>query len=56
MNTKRFDVRGNYVALFGVCGGKGHAADICANIVSLLAYQAPAGDDILSGEEEGFMC
>ena len=29
---------------------KGHVAEICANVVSVLAYQAPAGDKILSGE------
>ena len=41
----------------GVCGGRGHAAEICANIVSVLACQAPADDKILSGEEEeAFIC
>ena len=39
--------------LCGVCGGKGHAAYICANIVLVVACQAPADDKILSGEEGG---
>ena len=38
--------------LCGVCGGKGHADDICANVVFVLACQAPADDKTLSGEEE----
>ena len=42
--------------LCGVCGGKGHAADICANVVSAFACQAPADDNTLSGEEEDFIC
>ena len=43
--------------LCGVCGGKEHAADICANVVSILACQAPADDKTLSGEEEeAFIC
>ena len=36
--------------------GKRHAAEICANVASVLACQSPAGDKILSGEEEAFMC
>ena len=43
--------------LCGVCGGKGHADDICANVVSILACQAPADDKTLSGEEkEAVIC
>ena len=43
--------------LCGVCGSKGHAADICANVVSILARQAPADDKTLSGEKgEAFIC
>ena len=29
---------------------KGHVAEICADIASVLAYQAPTDDKILSGE------
>ena len=37
--------------------GKGHAADICANVVSILACHAPADDKTLScEEEEAVMC
>ena len=39
--------------LCGVCGGKGHVAEICANIVSVLACQAPykmSGTPVPSGE------
>ena len=35
----------------GVCGGKGHAAEICANVASVLACQVRDGEGILSGEE-----
>ena len=43
--------------LCGVCGGKGHADDICANVVSILACQAPPDDKTLSGEEkEAVIC
>ena len=42
--------------LCGVCVGKGHAADICADAVSVLACQAPADDKTLSDEEEAFIC
>ena len=43
--------------LCGVCGGKSHAADICANVVSILACQASADDETLSGEKvEAFIC
>ena len=39
-----------------VCGGKGHAPEICANVVSVFACQA-TDDEILSGEEEeAFIC
>ena len=38
--------------LCGVCGGKGHVAEICVNVVSVLACQAPADDKILSDEKE----
>ena len=38
--------------LYGVCGGKGHAADICANVALVLACQAPVDDKTLSGEEK----
>ena len=35
---------------YGVSGGKGHAPEVCGNVVSVLAYQA-ADDEVLSGEE-----
>ena len=34
-----------------VCGGKGHAVESSANLASVLAYQAPSDDKMLSVEE-----
>ena len=44
-----------------VCGGKGHSAKICANVVILFACEADASgsdsDGVLSGEEQdAFVC
>ena len=45
----------------GVCGGKGHSAKICANVVTVFACEADASgsdsDGVLSGEEQdAFVC
>ena len=45
MDTNRCHVRGNYVD-----ESNEYAAENFANIVLVLAYQAPADDTILSGE------
>ena len=44
-----------------VCGGKGHSAKICANVVTVFACEAEASgsdsDGVLSGEEQdAFVC
>lgn len=39
-----------------MCGGKGHTAEICDNVVSVFACQA-SDDEVFSGkEEEAFVC
>ena len=46
----------------GVCGGKGHSAEVCANVVTVLACENPKNpneesDAAISGEEkEAFIC
>ena len=46
----------------GVCGGKGHSAEVCANVVAVLAYKNTKSsndesDAAISGEEEeAFIC
>ena len=46
----------------GVCGGKGHLVEVCANVVTVLAYENTKSsndesDAAISGEEEGaFVC
>ena len=41
----------------GIRGGKGDAAEICANVVLVLAYQAPGDDKTLSGgKKEAVIC
>ena len=40
----------------GVCGGKGHAPEICDNAVSVFACQTTEEEMILRGEEEAYIC
>ena len=41
----------------GVCGGKDHSAEVCANVVTFLKRSNDDSDAAISGEEEGaFIC
>ena len=44
--------------IYGACGRKGHSAEICANIITVFACEAGAGDSdgdtILNVEQDAF--